>query len=110
MWGYFTNFKTMELTGTTVKIKNIEIISAKTEGAKDFQKREFWLKIHVGGTPHEKYPQTINLELHGESVAALDYFTEGQEIKVSINLKGRIVEDKCFNTLQVWRIKEVKKI
>lgn len=104
MWGYFTNFKTMELTGTIVKIKNIErptlrIISSKTENTKDFQKREFWLKIL-----DVKYNQTINLELHGESVAALHYFTEGQEIKVAINLDGRVVEEKCFNTFQVWRI------
>ncbi len=94
----------MELTGTIVKIRHIEIISAKIEGGKYFQKREFWLKLN-----DEKYPQTINLELHGESVAALDYFTEGQEIIASINLKGRIVDEKCFNTLQVWRIVEVKK-
>ncbi len=94
----------MELIGTIIKIKNIEIITAKIEGGKDFQKREFWLQIQNG-----KYPQTINLELHGESVAALDYFTEGQEIVASINLKGRIFDEKCFNTLQVWRIMEVKK-
>ncbi|WP_394993585.1 DUF3127 domain-containing protein [Emticicia sp.] len=94
----------MELKGTIVKIKNIEVISAKTENTKDFQKREFWLRI-----TNEKYAQTINLELHGESVAALDYFTEGQEIIVSINLKGRVVDEKCFNTLQAWRIQEVKK-
>lgn len=94
----------MELTGTIIKIKNIEIISTKIEGGKDFQKREFWLKV-----AHEKYPQTVSLELHGESVAALDYFAEGQEIIASINLKGRIIDEKCFNTLQVWRIMEVRK-
>lgn len=104
MWGYFTNFKTMELTGTIVKIKNIETISAKTENTKDFQKREFWLKMG-----DEKFPQTIALEFQGDKVTVLDSFAEGQEIIVSINLKGRIVEEKCFNTLQAWRIQEVKK-
>jgi Domain of unknown function (DUF3127) len=104
MWGYFTKSKTMELTGTILKVKEIEIITAKNENAKDFQKREFWLQV-----PDGKFSQTINLELHGDKVTALDSFAEGQEVTVGINLKGRIVEEKCFNTLQVWRIQEVKK-
>ena len=99
----------MELTGTIVKIKNIErptprIVSAKTENTKDFQKREFWLQVH-----DEKFLQTIALEFQGDKVNVLDSFTEGQEVTVGINLKGRIVEEKCFNTLQVWRIQEIKK-
>jgi hypothetical protein len=77
MWGYFTNFKTMALTRTIVKIKNIEIISAKIEGGKDFQKREFWLQLPVGGTPHGKFSQMINLELHSDKVILLNSFTEG---------------------------------
>lgn len=93
----------MELTGTIVKIKNIETISAKNENAKDFQKREFWLQLL-----DEKFPQTIALEFQGDKVSVLDSFAEGQEVTVGINLKGRIVEEKCFNTLQVWRIQEVK--
>lgn len=109
LWGYFTNFKKMELTGTIVKIKNIErpthrIISAKNESGRDFQKREFWLQIHS-----EKFPQTIALEFQGDKVTVLDSFAEGQEVTVLINLKGRVIEEKCFNTLQIWRIQEVKK-
>ena len=95
----------MELTGTIIKIKGTETITSKTEGAKDFQKREFWLQI----SPQDKFAQTISLELHGDKVTVLDSFAEGQEIIASINIKGRIVEDKCFNTLQVWRMQEVKK-
>lgn len=103
----------MELTGTIVKIKEIENILAKKEGGKDFQKREFWLQITVGGTPlggipHEKFPQTLALELHGDKVSLIDAFAEGQEITVNINLKGKIIGDKCYNTLQVWRIQDMK--
>ena len=93
----------MELTGTIVKIKEIENILAKKDGGKEFQKREFWIGIF-----DEKYPQTLALELHGDKVSLIDTFAEGQEITVSINLKGKIVSDKCYNTLQVWRVVERK--
>jgi uncharacterized protein YuzE len=94
----------MELTGTIVKIKETENLPTKKEGSKDFQKKEFWLQI-----PDKQYTQTIALELHGDKITLIDTFTEGQEITVNINLKGKIVGDKCFNALQVWKIQEVKK-
>ena len=93
----------MELTGVIVKIKETETIKAKTEGGKDFQKREFWLQV-----PEGKFPETFSLELHGDKTALIEPFTEGQEITVDINLKGKVSQDRCFNTLQVWRIQEVK--
>lgn len=99
----------MELTGTIVKIKETENLPAKKVGSKDFQKKEFWLQITLGGTPQEKYPQTIALELHGDKITLIDSFTEGQAITANINLKGKIVGDKCFNVLQVWKIYEVRK-
>ncbi|WP_394993761.1 DUF3127 domain-containing protein [Emticicia sp.] len=84
----------MELTGTIIKIKEIENFPSKTEDAKDFQKREFWLQISVGGIPHEKYSQTVALELHGDKVTLLDSFKEGQEVITAINLKGKVIEDR----------------
>lgn len=89
----------MEFTGTIVKIKGIEHIPSKTKDGKDFQKREFWIQI-----PSAQYPQTITLELHGVKVFIIDSFAEGQEITANINLKGKIMGDKCFNTFQVWNI------
>jgi hypothetical protein len=94
----------MELTGTIVKIKETESIPSKIEGGKDFLKREVWLEV-----PDDKFPQTINLELHGEKVLLIDGYAEGQEISVEINVKGKISGDKCWNTLQIWRVSEVKK-
>lgn len=35
----------MELTGTIIRIKEIEHISSKAKDGKDFQKREFWIQI-----------------------------------------------------------------
>ena len=89
----------MTISGKIVKIKDTEIVKAKTEGGKVFHKREFWLE-----TPDEKYPQTICLELHGDKVILIDSFRLEQQVSVDINLKGKITQDKCFNTLQVWRI------
>lgn len=89
----------MELIGTIIKIKNIEIISSKIENGKDFQKREFWLKVSDG-----KFSQTIALELQSDKVTLLNFFTEGQEVITAINLKDKVVEDRYFNILQVWRI------
>jgi single-strand DNA-binding protein len=89
----------MEINGVLAKIKEVETIPTKTEGGKDFQKREFWVQTQ------EQYPQTISIELHGEKTGLLDNYAEGQEVTVAINLKGRVTADgKCFNTLQAWRI------
>jgi hypothetical protein len=87
----------MQLNGIIKVIKPIQQISAT------FSKREFVIETN------EQYPQTIQLELHGDRVDIIESFTEGQEVECHINLRGREWvnpqgETKYFNTIICWKI------
>ena len=87
----------MEILGTIKVIKPIQQVSAT------FQKREFVIETT------EQYPQTIQLELHGDRVDIIESFTEGQQVNVHINIRGREWvnpqgETKYFNTIVCWKI------
>jgi single-stranded DNA-binding protein len=87
----------MQLNGVIKVIKPIQQISAT------FSKREFVIETQ------EQYPQTIQLELHGDRVDIIESFTEGQEIECHINIRGREWvnpqgETKYFNTIVCWKI------
>jgi single-strand DNA-binding protein len=75
----------------------------KTFGTK-FTKRNFVI------VTDEKYPQSIQLELHGETVSMLDRHKIGTELECEVNVRGRAWESpsgetKYFNTLVCWRMK-----
>lgn len=60
-------------------------------------------------TTEEQYPQHISVQFVQDKVGLLDTFTEGQKVKVSINLRGREWvnpqgESVYFNTIQGWKI------
>ncbi len=88
----------MELKGT---IKHI--FDTQTVGANGFQKREMILLTD------ERFPQTIKIEFIQEKVTLLDQFQEGDDVTVSINIRGREwvnPEGKTiyFTSIQGWRI------
>ncbi|SNR81485.1 DUF3127 domain-containing protein [Lutibacter flavus] len=88
----------MEVTG---KIKKID--ETKTFGASGFRKREMVV------TTNEQYPQMLMIEFVQDKCDLLDNYKEGQDVKVSINLRGREwinPEGKAvyFNSIQGWRI------
>ena len=92
----------MEVTG---KIKKIN--ETKTFGTSGFKKRELVI------TTNEQYPQTLLLEFVQDKCAILDKYNVGDDVTVSINLRGREWEnDKkeiiYFNTIQGWRIEKIK--
>lgn len=87
----------MQILGTIKVIKPIQQVSAT------FFKREFVIETQ------EQYPQTIQLELHGDRVDIIESFTEGQEVECFLNLRGRLWinphgEEKYFNTIVCWKI------
>lgn len=91
----------MELTGTIVSIADTQIVSDK------FRKREFVILDKSG-----KYDQTIQFEAAQDNVDLLDKVTEGQEVTVSFDIRGREWkspkgEVKYFNTLAAWKITPV---
>jgi hypothetical protein len=88
----------MEVQG---KIKLID--ETKTFGSNGFRKRELVV------TTEEQYPQDIMIEFVQDKTELLNNFQVGQNVKVSINLRGREWtnpqgEVKYFNSIQGWRI------
>lgn len=91
----------MELQG---KIKLID--ETKTYGNNGFRKRELVI------TTEEQYPQTIMVEFVQDKTDLLNNYQVGQDVKISINIRGREWvnpqgETKYFNSIQGWRIENV---
>ena len=92
----------MEVQG---KIKMIG--ETQTFGGNGFRKRE------VVVTTEEQYPQHIMVEFVQDKTDLLNSYQVGQNVKVSINLRGREWvnpqgETKYFNSIQGWRIENVQ--
>tara|TARA_R110000803_G_scaffold61223_1_gene120978 strand:+ start:9457 stop:9792 length:336 start_codon:yes stop_codon:yes gene_type:complete len=90
----------MELQG---KIKTI----GETQTYGTFQKREFIL------TTADQYPQDIQLELHQDKVDLINSYKVGDDIKVSINIRGKEWINpegvaKYFNSIVGWRIEKAE--
>jgi len=88
----------MEITG---KIKRID--ETKTFGASGFRKREMVL------TTNDQYPQMLLVEFVQDKCDLLNNFEIDQDVKISINLRGREWinpqgEAVYFNSIQGWRI------
>jgi hypothetical protein len=76
-------------------------------GSNGFRKRE------VVVTTDEQYPQHIMVEFIQDKCDLLDSYKEGQQVKISINLRGREWvnpqgETKYFNSIQGWRIEALQ--
>lgn len=88
----------MEITGTIKKIGPVQQITPS------FLKRECVILTD------EMYPQTIMVEFAQSRTAQLDGFTEGQYVRVSINLRGREWTDaktgevRYFTSVGGWKI------
>ena len=90
----------MEVLG---KIKIIGDI--KTFGDNGFRKREVVI------TTQEQYPQHLLIEFIQDRCELLDSFNVGENVKISINLRGRDWENpegeiKYFNSIHGWRIEK----
>ena len=64
-------------------------------------------------TTDEQYPQMLMIEFVQDKCDLLNSFKEGEEIKVSINLRGREWinpegQAKYFNSIQGWRVEKVQ--
>ncbi|MFY9243020.1 MAG: DUF3127 domain-containing protein [Polaribacter sp.] len=75
-------------------------------GSNGFRKRELVV------TTDEQYPQMIMIEFVQDKCDLLNSYKVGQDVKVSINLRGREWinpqgEAKYFNSVQGWRIENL---
>jgi len=84
----------------------LKVKYATKQVSANFVTREF-----VVETP-EQYPQFITMQLVQDKCDLIDEYVEGEEIIVSINLRGKDWtnpqgEVKYFNTIQAWKIRRV---
>ena len=90
----------MEVTG------KIKVINAEQQVSASFKKRELVISTD------EQYPQHIMIEFTQDKCDLLNNYRPGEEVKVSINLRGREWvnpqgETKYFNSIQGWRIEKM---
>jgi len=87
----------MELNGKIKAINEVQNVSAS------FKKRELVL------TTNEQYPQDILIEFTQDKCDVLNSYNIGEDVIVSINIRGREWinpqgEAKYFNSIQGWKI------
>lgn len=91
----------MQITGTIKVLRDTEPVSDR------FKKRE--IVITDSST---QYPQHISIQFTNDRCDLLNNFKEGDQVEVSINLRGREWtspqgEIKYFNTIEGWKITNV---
>lgn len=79
----------------------------QTFGSNGFRKREVVI------TTEEQYPQHLMIEFVQDKTDLLNNYQAGQQVKISINLRGREWvnpqgETKYFNSIQGWRIETLQ--
>ena len=86
----------MEVSGKIYQIGETESV-----GNNGFTKRQLVLETL------EQYSQKISIDFVKEKTTLLDGKNVGDEVNVSINIRGNEYNDKFFVSLQGWKI-EVK--
>lgn len=89
----------MEISG------KVRVINPEQQVSASFKKRELVV------TTDEQYPQHILIEFTQDKCDLLNNYSIGEEVKVSINLRGREWvnpqgETRFFNSIQGWRIEK----
>ena len=87
-------------------IGKIKMIGTTLDVSASFKKRELVV------TTEEQYPQHIMVEFTQAKVDDLNSYQVGEQVKVSINIRGREWvspqnETKYFNSIQGWRIEKM---
>lgn len=90
----------MELIGTVKKIMDTQTFGS------GFQKRELILLTQ------EQYPQPLSIEFLSDKISLLDSFSDGDSVKIGINLRGREWTSpqgdvRYFNSIVGWRIEKI---
>ena len=74
----------------------------QTVGNNGFTKRQIVVKTE------EQYPQLIGIDFVKDKTSILDKYKAGQNVKVSINIRGNEYNGKYYINLQGWRIENVE--
>jgi hypothetical protein len=65
----------------------------------NFQAREFVIEVESG-----QYSQLLKFQLTQDRCDLIDSYTEGEEIQVHFDLRGREWDGKYFTNLNAWRL------
>lgn len=74
-------------------------IFATEQKSSSFSVRDFVIEV-----PDDKFPQMVKFQLTQDKCALIDDYSEGDEICVDFDLRGREWNDKYFTNLNAWRI------
>ena len=85
-----------EITGSVKKI-----FAEQTFGS-GFNKREFVITV-----PDGRFPQDIKFETVKDKVGLVADLKEGDEVKVSFDIRGREWKDNYYVNLNAWKIETV---
>ncbi len=90
----------MEITG------KVKVINETQQVSDSFKKRELVV------TTDEQYPQDILIDFVQDKCDVLNNYQVGQNVKVSINIRGREWinpegQARYFNSIQGWRIESL---
>jgi|TARA_R110000744_G_scaffold244247_1_gene361143 hypothetical protein len=85
----------MEITG---KIKIINEAEKKSD--------KFTLRSVII-TTDEKYPQELGIDFFNEKVNELDKFKIGDNVSISVNLRGNEYKGKYYTTINGWKCAEL---
>lgn len=77
----------------------------------DIKVSDAFTKRELVVTTSEQYEQNLLIEFQQDKCEYLDNYKVGDNVKVQINLRGRIWtnpqgEEKCFNTITGWKIEK----
>ena len=91
--------QSVEIIGTVLQIMDQQVVNEK------FSKREF--VIEEAGNP--QYPEILKMEFVNDKIPILEKYKVNDQVKVSVNVKGRRWADpegkyKYFTTLQAWKM------
>jgi hypothetical protein len=83
------------------------VINPEQQVSASFRKRELVV------TTDEQYPQHIMIEFTQDKCDLLNSYKPGEEVRVSINIRGREWvspqgETRYFNSIQGWRVERVQ--
>jgi hypothetical protein len=87
----------MELTGKIHQIGETEVVGS----AGTFKKRTIIIATD------ERYVQKIPIDFVQDKCIILDKYAVGQEVKVSINVRGNEYNGKFYVSLNGWRIEAI---
>ena len=83
-------------------IGKIKLIGETQTFDSGFSKRQIVI------TTNEQYPQDIPIDFVKDKTEILNSYKIGQDVKVSINIRGNEYNGKYYVNLQGWRIESVQ--